>query len=256
MTYSLATVLLVIVACAFFWYSRAPRAQTKHLVAITWSAFGPYTSAEQAEEQLRRTAEIILGPAGVAKHVRWIDGHVSNFREWEARGTFKRNHSIMLTGLQSAARGAAFDAAYQLVRADLVAKAQAGAEWINKEFLEAGGHRLEPKQQADGTLQFQYKQIWSDEEVEKKENRDADAIFSEIGRQLIDDPSAEAQALLLFLRTLLRDAYGEAIETPRDVGRAWFACLKAQSDDPDSDEARTFQKLQDAWRPPGDTNVD
>jgi hypothetical protein len=53
-------------------------------------------------------------------------------------------------------------------RERIIARGIEAMERLNKD-LEKTGHKLEPVKQPDGTLQFAYKQIWSAQEIKRKE---------------------------------------------------------------------------------------
>jgi hypothetical protein len=226
---------------------QAPKAGTERLAITVWAAFGPYESAQDAEDSLRRAGRAVFGSNGVDEHEEWIQGHVRNFKEWEAEDRFVAAHNFMRNGLLLTGYGQPFEKACQTVKEEIVNRGLEAMEHINKDFLEAGGHKLEAVKQPDGSLQFMYKQIWSDEEIKRKERQDSEAVLNAIGRNLSEDQSNEAKKLLAFLSNVYQTNMGKDLETPKDVGAIWFACLEVVDKDPDSEVAQTFKVLNDAW---------
>ena len=81
-------------------------------------------------------------------------------------------------------------------------------EWLNKD-LEKTGHRLEAVKHPDGTLQVAYKQIWSDEEIQRKTGEAGEAVFNTIGCNLLEDQANQAQQLLAFLNAVYQANMGK-----------------------------------------------
>ncbi|MDP2651670.1 MAG: hypothetical protein Q8O94_00860 [bacterium] len=131
-------------------------------------------------------------------------------------------------------------------RERIIARGIDAMEQLNKD-LEKTGHKLEAVNQPDGTLQLGYKQIWSDEEIKRKERQDSEAVLETIGRNLSEDQSNEAKQLLAFVSVVCHTNMGKDLETPKDVGTIWFACLEVVDKNPDSEVARTFKVLNEAW---------
>ena len=115
------------------------------------------------------------------------------------------------------------------------------------EDLEKTGHKLEAVKQPDGTVQFVSKQMWSDEEIKRKERQDSEAVLNAIGGNLFEDQSNEAKQLLEFLRVVYKTNMGKNLEARKEAGAIWFACSEVVDQDPDSEVARTFTVLNDAW---------
>jgi hypothetical protein len=53
--------------------------------------------------------------------------------------------------------------------------------------------------------------------------------------------------LLAFLSAVYQTNMGKDVETSKDVGTIWFACSEVVDKDPDSEVARTFKVLNEAW---------
>ena len=241
--------VVAVVALAFWalrWF-QAPKPKTRHLATAVWAAFGPYDTAESAEDALRRASNAVFGKEAITEHEEWIQGHLKNFRDWQAEGRFQTAQKIMRAGLLPTAYGHAFEVAFDEVKAEAVAQGVKAMEYLNKEFLEKGGHKLEAVKQPDGTVQFAYKQTWSDEEIKRKERQDSEAVLNTIGRNISEDQSNEAKQLLAFLSVVYQTNMGKDLETPKDVGIIWFACSEVIDKEPDSEIARTFKVLNDAW---------
>jgi len=113
-------------------------------------------------------------------------------------------------------------------------QAKARSAWLNRE-LERTDSRIEVVE------------IWSDEQIERHDRQVANAILEKVGTDLSADESVEAKRLRAFLVKIRpTDADGE-LDTPRDIGLAWFACLQLQDKEPDSELAQLFNVLNDAW---------
>ena len=113
-------------------------------------------------------------------------------------------------------------------------QARARAAWLNNE-LERTDSRIEVVE------------IWNDEQIERN-NRDlANAILEKVGTDLAADESAEATRLRRFLAKIRHQDADSTLESPRDLGVTWFACLQLQDREPASELAQVFERLNDAW---------
>src|SRR5713101_7227992 len=74
---------------------QAPKTGTRHLAMTVWAAFGPYETAQAAEDALRRASREVFGPEGSVNHEDWIQGHVKNFRDWEAESRLEGAQKLM-----------------------------------------------------------------------------------------------------------------------------------------------------------------
>jgi hypothetical protein len=242
-------VFLAVIGLAFVLirWLQAPRAGSERLVMTVWAAFGPFSSAESAETNLRHVARIVFGEQGIGAHEQWIRGHGENFRAWEADGSLESAQKIMCGGLRTNMYGKTYMEAYAATRQSFVEQVKEGTAWLNKDFLEQTGHRLEPVEQADGSLNVQHKKIWSDEQIEQKKREDNDAILNAVGKNISNDESVEARRLLAFLSNVYAANADKEIKTARDIGLAWLPCLKLEDQAPNSELAKTFKGLNDAW---------
>ena len=211
-----------------------------------WAAFGPYDSAESATNSLRWACRAVFGKTEAVSHEDWSNGHIQNFRGWEADGSFGKMQKIMRGGLSLTAYGHVFEAACQRFRDEAMADASQIMDSLNKD-LEKTGHKLESVKQPDGTYQVLHKKIWSDEEILRKENEIGEAVLNGIGKNLLEDQSNEAKQLLTFLGVVYQTNAGRNLETPKDVGTIWVACLEILDKDPHSEVAHTFKDLNAAW---------
>ena len=225
---------------------QTPRPRTKHLAMTVWAAFGPYDTAEFAEDGLRWASSAAFGRDGISKHKKWIQGYIKDFHHWQARGSFQKIQKMMRWGLMLTAYGPVFEETCQRYRDHAMAEATEIMGRLN-ENLSKTGHKLEPSKQADGTYQVLYKKIWSDAEIKKKEQETGEAILNGIGNNLLEDQSDTAKMLVAFLGKVHKDNLGRDIKKPKDVGIIWFACLEILNQDPDSEVAQTFKALNDAW---------
>lgn len=247
MDFNLVIGIAVLIAAAFFllrWF-QTPKAGTRRLAMTVWAAFGPYDTAESAKDVLYRACHAVFGKEGLAAHEKWIQGHVENFKEWEAEGDFLRAQKIQRTCLMLTAYGKAFKATFNAVKTKAVEDFD--VEGFNKEFLKDSGYRFEVAKQADGTAQLAYKQIWSDEDILKRKEELGEAVLNQVGNNLFQDESPEAKALLAFLAAGYKANMDRDVETAKDIGVMWFTCIELLNKDPDSEMAKAFDALNDAW---------
>ena len=62
---------LIILAFFFLRWFQTPKAGTKRLAITVWAAFGPYDTAEQAEDFLYRACRAVFGKEGYSAHEKW-----------------------------------------------------------------------------------------------------------------------------------------------------------------------------------------
>ncbi|MCW5786080.1 MAG: hypothetical protein KIT49_01060 [Nitrospira sp.] len=191
---------------------------------------------------MRWASRAVFGPKEIAEHENWILGHAENFRAWEVEGCFSKAHEMMRKGLLLCAYGAAFEKACQGYKDEAMADASQIIDSFNKD-LEKSGHKMEPAKQPDGTYQVLLKKILSDEEIERKDREFGEKLLNVIGNNLLEDQSPEAIQLRKFLGAVYQTNVGMSVETPKQVGIAWLACLEAQDKDPNSEIAKTFRAL-------------
>ena len=116
-------------------------------------------------------------------------------------------------------------------------QAKSRAAWLNRE-LERTDSRIEVVE------------IWSDEQLERHDRQVANEILEKVGTDLSADDSVEAKRLRAFLVKIRQTDTDRELDTPRDIGLAWFACLQLQDTEPDSELAQLFNVLNvlnDAW---------
>jgi len=218
----------------------------EELAMKVWAAFGPYDSAERAATSLRWASRAVFGKTEAINHEKWVNSHIQNFRDWETNGCFEKMQNVMRSGLLLTARGHDFEAACQRFRDEAMADATEIMGVLNED-LEKTGHKLEPVKLSDGTYSVAYKKIWSDDEIQRKERETGEAVLNAIGKNLLEDQSSEAKQLLSFLAVVYQTNICEALEAPKDVGISWVACLEIQDKDPNSETAKTFRVLNNAW---------
>jgi len=237
-------IIVIVVAYLLLQWWQKPKANTKQMALSIWAAFGPYENADDAEDYLHTACRIVLGEEGVVKNQEWIKGHIDNFREWEEGDRFNRSQKVMSMGLRIVAYGKAYNSAFNAMKEELLTTA---TESLNEGLLNAGGHRLEVVKQRDGLTQIQYKQIWSDEKIAENKREMSEAVLNSIGNNLLNDDSTEALSILGFLQEVYWDNAEKEIKTSRDIGTVWLACLATTNEEPDSEVAKIFNQLSDAW---------
>jgi hypothetical protein len=98
-------------------------------------------------------------------------------------------------------------------------------------------------------------EMWSDEQIERKNRQLANAILEEVGTDLFADKTVEARRLRAFLSKVRHTDADNELKTARDFGLAWFACLQLEDKDPESELAQLFKALNDAWAASRDGKV-
>ena len=98
-------------------------------------------------------------------------------------------------------------------------------------------------------------EMWSDEQIERKNRQLANAILEEVGTDLFADETVEARRLRAFLSKVRHTDADNELKTARDFGLAWFACLQLEDKDPESELAQLFKALNDAWAASRDGKV-
>ena len=198
-----------------------------------WAAQGPFGSGTQSAGAMRYAYLTVRGPEeaermadAIAKHAQAFDADPG---VWEKL----RQESLGLAGAKTQDHVT-------------VAKGLAAADALNKDLFEAGGHRMEFARQPDGRLAFAYKQIWPDEDVQRKKEAAAETITKSIGTSLFEDASPEGQRLVQFLREIHRSNPEQAPETSMALGKLWMACVSFSNENPNSDIAQEFTALNDA----------
>lgn len=238
--------LVVIVLLVSRW-NKTLKPETRHLAMSVWAAFGPYDSPDDAEYSLNMAVQAVFGSGNMSAHEDWINGHLQNFHLWKEEGRFQDATEMMRSALLQTAYGDAFDAACNDLRNGAITQLNESTEFLNKRFLEGGGHKLEVIKNTDGTAQVQYNQIWSDEDVQRKKKENSKAILQGIGNSLWADNSVEAIALITFLREIYNANADKELETPEDIGTAWIASNAALDEDPESELAKEFEVFNNAW---------
>ena len=126
-------------------------------------------------------------------------------------------------------------AAFQWRRAQrMMDQAKPQAEWLRKELERTDSH-------------IEAVELWSDEQLERNDRELGNTIFEQVGRDLSADKSLEGKRLCDFLSKVLPTNANSDPRTPRDIGRAWFACLQILDQEPESELAQLFKVLNDAW---------
>src|SRR6266566_5764327 len=123
--------VVVVVALAFLVLRRlqAPKARTTRLAITVWAAFGPYDTADNAEDGLYRASRAAFGQEGITEHAEWLQGHIQNFHDWQAEGRFQEAQKMMRAALLLTSYGRAFEAACKEVKAEAVAQGLEAMEW-------------------------------------------------------------------------------------------------------------------------------
>lgn len=248
----LTVIALSVMAYLGIRYLGRLKPKTKTLAMAVWAAFGPYQTAEKAEDYLRTAIEVVFGSEGVAKHEEWIRGHGENYRQWEAEERLEESQNLLRKGLLLSAHGPAFNEAFRNFKKLFRSKAVKSMEWINKEYLENTGHRLEVTETEDDPFKIMYKKIWSDEKIAENEKEVSEGILMAIGTNLLNDESEEAKNLVEFLEMVYEINIDEELEKERAIGGMWLGCLEIENEDANSEIAKEFRVLNNAWQPPDD----
>lgn len=200
-----------------------------------WAAQGPFESGEESAAAMRYAYSAVRGPEEAERMAETIAKHAA---------AYDSNPAAWERTRQEAARSAGPETEEFVT----IAKGLAAMNSLNKDFLEEGGHKLELARQPDGSLGIAYKKIWSDEAIKEKKKQDSEAIVSGIGKGLLNDSSEEARALVAFLADVYKDHTGEEPDSASAIGRAWLACLEIRDEEPESNLAQEFEKLNKAYQ--------
>jgi hypothetical protein len=197
-----------------------------------WAAQGPFESGADSAAAMRYASIAVLGPEqaegmgdAIAKHAAAYDGDPSSWEE-------NRQTAIQATGPETA-------------NFVTIAQGLAAMDRLNKDTLEAGGHRLEYTRRSDGSLGLVQKKIWSDEAIEEQKKRNSETVAAAVGNDFLGDPSPEARSLVAFLAEAYETNTGLKAASASAIGRAWFACLSIKDERPESAFARKFDRLNE-----------
>jgi hypothetical protein len=208
-------------------------AEVTREVYPVWAAQGPFETGAQSAVAMRYAYVAVRGSEEAERMAAAIGKHAQSYDADPGTWERLRHDSLKLSGPKTD---------------DYVtiARGLAAADSLNKDLLEGGGHKIELNRQPDGRLTFAYKQIWTDDEIQRKKKTDAEAITKSIGTNLLGDSSVEGRRLLQFLIDLHRANPESGPETPIALGHLWFACLNFAQENPDSDVAKKFTLFNDA----------
>ena len=150
--------------------------------------------------------------------------------------------SLVAIGLIVATLALALASLYWFRAQHAKERAKAEAAWLTRE-LERTDSRVEVVE------------IWTDEQLETQDRQLANTILEKVGADLCADESPEARRLRTFLAKIHQTAPETGLNSPRDFGLAWFACMQIQDRDPASQVAQLFGVLNDAWTMGRDTRA-
>jgi hypothetical protein len=174
-----------------------PARRGSRAMALTlWCAYGPYSDAEQAEKFFRRATRVALG-SDESEHSRWTEGWVTTFRQWGEANRLGLVQRVVWFRVCGRAHGRAFAEASREFQKLLYDGARTAVRGIN-ETLELAGQTLEAVDAPDGTLNFELKQIWSDERMELENENLRRTLVGAFGADLnwSDKPGALESNLL------------------------------------------------------------
>jgi hypothetical protein len=235
---ALAVTILAVILFTKQVFRRAV-APDERLAMTVWAAFGPYNSAEDAVDALRRSVCAVFGSENYDNHAGWVQGHADNFRLWENQHKFDKSQEFIRRPFLVFARGRDFEEACQKVRDEAQKLAIEAMSRVNKD-LEATGLRFEAVVRAEGALDLSMA-----DEV-GQENRAARIAYG-VGHNLLTASSNTGVRLREFLIALSRSSSGRDPENAEDIGRLWLSCYDRLSEDPESETTTAFRTLNDAW---------
>jgi hypothetical protein len=222
--------IVVIVLAVILVKRRAFRrtgSRDERLAMTVWAAFGPYSSAEDAADALRRSVRAVFGPENYDSHAGRVQGHADNFRLWQSQGNFDKSQEFIRRPFLVFARGRDFEEACQKVRDEAQKLALEAMSRVNKD-LEATGLRFEAVPRADGALDLSMA-----DEV-GQETRAA-RIANRVGHSLLTTSSDTGVRMREFLMALSRSSLGRDLENAEDIGRLWLSCYDQLSENPESE---------------------
>jgi hypothetical protein len=152
----------------------------------------------------------------------------------------------MRSALIKSARGTAFNEAYKRAKQEQITEMEGAVARLNEVQL-GSGYKLDTVPNEHGGVSVQYKQIWSDEDIAKKDGKDAVKAFTRIGERLMADKSAEANELREFLVRVNRFHTGADPQSAEHFGVVWGVCTVGARDKSDEKFSEAFTALNDAW---------
>ena len=205
-------VVVVLVVLLWRWYKSYIFNRTCGLarqVFPVWAAQGPFDSGEESVVAMRYAYLAVFGLEETERMAETIAKHAAAYDSNPAAWEQNRQKVIRLTSPD-------------IEEFVTIANVHAAMDSLNKDFLEAGGHKLELTTQSDGDLGIAYKKIWSDEEIEAKKKQYNEAFVSGIGKGLLNDSSEEASALVAFLSDLYKANTGDETASANAISRQQF----------------------------------
>jgi hypothetical protein len=237
----LAEVIVAIAVTIFIRHAFGRLCSEQTLTMTVWASLGPFSSADDAEDTLRRSVRAVFGAENYAKHAGWVQGHGENFRLWEGRGNFNQSLDFMRQVYLPFARGARFEQARQKIIVEAQKLAFEAMGRINQD-MEPTGHLFELETKPDGSLDFSIREIFPG----ATENLAA-CIANNAGHNLWTAWSDTGMKMRKFLMDLSRSSLGRDPEDAEDIGRLWLGCYDRLWEKPESETTAAFRALNDAW---------
>jgi hypothetical protein len=225
-------------------------AGSDHLAREVWAGFGPYSTASSAEFYLRRAVRSVsemteqpdLG-AG------WVDDWAEQLRSSETSGVFgEYERNLRAQYPLSVPASAEFAAAFILTELNLESEGNKLIAGVNEILAPPGsqfGSKLAFTDLPDGRRVVTYEKLGTEDERAAEKTQQA----QQLGDLLATDDFPEAEEFKTFLVRQFCNAQGEPL--PLDLGRAVFAGIKLQVDEPASAKAAEFLRLYSAWEKAG-----
>jgi len=198
-----------------------------------WAGQGPFENGAESARAMKAAYTAVMGPEKAA----------------EAQDSIKKHQIVYDQDPQTweNLRKESLQASREINDFITVAEGIAAMDSINEDILEGGGHRLEVVTNEKGAMDFVYKQIWSDEEIEKHKEETNDAILIGLGESVLKSETPEGKELLGFLVELYSVAHERDPETAKDIGTIFINCISACNDDSEDEICIEFNRLYNAY---------
>lgn len=207
---------------------------SKNLFPV-WAGQGPFENGTESAAAFKAAYTVVMGQEETNKNEETFLKHQIAYDNDPDTWENLRKESIAIS-----------DELDDLIT---MAKGLTAMDRLNEDILEGGGHRLELVTNEQGETNIAYKQIWTDEEIEKHREETNDAILIGLGESLLNSDTPEAKELLGFLVGLYTAAHDKEPETAKDIGNIFFNCITVCSDEPDDEVCIEFKELYDAYSP-------
>jgi hypothetical protein len=245
--------IVVIALIGWLWWRKHifnQAAQMSKTLFPVWAGQGPFENGAESAAAFKAAYTVVMGKEEADKNKDTFLKHQIAYENDPDTWENLRKESI-----------AESDEINDLIT---IANGLTAMDRLNEDILEGGGHRLELVTNENGETNIAYKQIWTDEEIEKHKKETIEkhkketneAILIGLGETLLNTDTPEAQALLGFLVSLYSAAHEKEPESAKDIGNIFLNCITVCREEADDEICIEFQKLCDAYSPEDEESED